>query len=1330
MRGDDNYGEGKTNPRATANWLSAVTFWKRDLEEDDLPDCLEEHKSSVLGRKIALNWSKECDRALRNKRKPSMTKVIVKTFYADILKYGLVVFIMEMFVRLAQPIFIGLFIRYFSDENRQNTKPIQAPMYFNRVIHYASTDQGPIQTFEAYFFAGGIMLCSCIIVLTTHPFLMACMHIGMKVRVAVCSLIYRKALRIKFSCLDGTVVGNAVNLMSNDINRFDLALMFTHYLWVSPLQMLAIFYFLYGEVNISGGFGLVAILIFIPLQIFYGIRISVLRRRSAELTDNRVREMNETVRSMQVIKMYAWEEAFADLIHTLRRKELNVLIRISYIRGIIMSFIMFTARTGIFLTVMAYVLLGNKITAENTFVIASYYQILRQTMTVYFPQAVNMMAEALVSIRRIGEFMLIEEATIGDHSPLDPLWPAKPKTSIAKHRIQQLQLDEKPRVRLVHGIAKYGSDVCLDDVNLECWPGEITAVVGPVGAGKSCLLQLILGELTLFSGLLTVKGTISYACQDPWLFAGSVRQNILFGHEMEITRYREVVKVCALLRDFSLLPYGDRTIIGERGASLSGGQRARINLARAVYKKADIYLLDDPLSAVDINVGQQLFEQCIMNYLKDKIVILITHQLQYLKKVNQIIIMHEGLFQGKGTYEELKKSGLSFAALLEEQATTVAPKPEKEVEKVLRRVSIISAAFNSMVDIEGQRFSPQAAPEMRTYGSVEFDNYKQYFSAGGNCCAIFIMVLLFLLAQALASGGDFFLAQWVNLERLRSHTGTAASMGFYDELSTDNCIWIYTVIIVATAVAAVTRSLTFFTICMRASMRLHDRMFTSIIHASMRFFNTNTSGRILNRFSKDLGAVDELLPYALMDTTQIMLNLIGAVVVVAILEPFLLIPNTVLCLIFYFLRRLYLKTSRSVKRLEGICRSPVFAHLNATMAGLPTIRSNDAEQILVTEFDKLQDVHSSAWFMFLYTSRAYSFLVDLICTIYIGIVTFSFVLLADEYDGSSVGLAITQVLGLSFFVQWGMRQSAELENQMTAVERVLEFTKVEHEPDLHSTPDRKPPVTWPKQGKIEFIETTMRYNTFESPVLKNLNFLIKAKEKIGIVGRTGAGKSSLMSALFRLSNYEGQILIDNLDISVLGLHDLRKKISIIPQEPILFTGTLRYNLDPFNEYKDEDVLSALTEVEIKNVIVHGSDCLNDLMAEGGTNLSVGQRQMVCLARAILRNNTILVMDEATANVDAGTDKFIQHTVRTKFAHCTVLTIAHRLHTIMDSDRVLVMDAGEAVEFDHPHLLLQKKNGYFSEMVKKTGPGMSDTLIRIARESYQTRQNSPSSMVAE
>ncbi|XP_026465652.1 probable multidrug resistance-associated protein lethal(2)03659 [Ctenocephalides felis] len=506
-------------------------------------------------------------------------------------------------------------------------------------------------------------------------------------------------------------------------------------------------------------------------------------------------------------------------------------------------------------------------------------------------------------------------------------------------------------------------------------------------------------------------------------------------------------------------------------------------------------------------------------------------------------------------------------------------------------------------------------------------------------------------------------------------------------------------------------------------MTLHDNMFVGLTRATMRFFYKNASGRILNRFSKDIGAIDTILPMAFMDCifVRYYLIIIGIFVLVGIVDYVLLIPTFFMGILFYVMRRVFLSTSRSVKRLEGITRSPVFTHVNATLQGLTTIRAFDKQKELSLEFDEHQNLHSSAFYMYLTTTRAFALWLDVVCIIYILVVTLSFLVLGNDHaPGGNVGMAITQVIGLIGMAQWGMRQTAELENQMTSTERVLEYTKLEPEPSLETPPSTNLPQPWPTAGRVEFKNVSLRYNPEEECVLKNLNISISGGEKVGIVGRTGAGKSSLLSALFRLTEHEGIIEIDGIDTKKLGLHDLRSSISIIPQEPVLFSGTLRGNLDPFSCASDDQLWKALEEVELKKVVSELTLGLYSKMSDGGSNFSVGQRQLVCLARAILRDNKILVLDEATANVDPETDRLIQSTIREKFSHCTVLTIAHRLHTVMDSDKVLVMDAGCVVDFGHAYDLLTKGSEIFKNLVDQTGSSTAQMLTDIARADFQKK----------
>ncbi|XP_015517778.1 probable multidrug resistance-associated protein lethal(2)03659 isoform X1 [Neodiprion pinetum] len=1288
--------QAQRNPREKANPFSIITFawvlrtfalgYRRELEVTDLYAPLNEHKSNVLGDQISRIWEKEQERCCRTKKgtQPSLLRVLVRCFGPRIMMLGIIIAALEFLVRITQPLMLAGLLRYYRSDNVNGSK--------------MSKD-------EAYLWAGGIILCSTLNFLVIHPCMLGIMHTGMKIRVACCSLIYRKVLKLSKSALAETTVGQIVNLLSNDVNRFDLAVYFIHYIWLGPLESVVITYLIYREVGWSAVIGMLTLLFFIPLQGYLGKKSSTFRLRIALRTDERIRLMNEIINGIQVIKMYTWEKPFSYLVEIARRKEVNAIKKNSIVLGISSSFDMYTPRLCVFVTILAYVLSGNKITTEQVFMMTAFYNVLRTAMTIAFPISMTQIAEALVSVRRLQKFMLHEERE-------KPAIKANGQANCEKISNSQ------HAVMLKNATAKWVPDNkenTLSELNIEIKPGQFVAVIGHVGSGKTSLHHLILRELPLVSGSVEVNGKVAYASQEPWLFASSIRQNILFGRPMDKTRYESVVSVCQLKRDFTLFPYGDKTIVGERGISLSGGQRARINLARAVYSEADIYLFDDPLSAVDAHVGRHLFDECINGYLRGKTRIVATHQHQYLKHVDRIIVMNNGEVEAEGTFEELETAGLDFVKLLQEQVNV--PEDNESTRKSLSRKSSIQ----SMRSEEINDVDPVEEAELRSTGRISAKIYLSYFKAAGSVCFVVTMFLVCILNQGFASGGDYFITYWVNTEETSVNiTNGTLVFNWTAPLNRDMCIYTYSGITVATVIFTFLRTYMFVSVCMRASKTLHGNMFRCITRTTMRFFNTNTSGRILNRFSKDMGAIDELLPMSMSDVVQIGLSLLGVIVLVTMINPLLMIPTVIILILLYVMRVIYISTSRSVKRLEGITRSPVFGHLSATLNGLTTIRAFDAEANLSKEFDNHQDLHSSAWYIFISCSRTFGYYLDFTCVIYTGLVTFSFLVLSQETFGGNVGLAITQCIGLTGMLQWGVRQTAEMENHMTSVERVLEYSTLEQEPPLESKPEHKPPEEWPTEGRIQFSNMFLRYDRAEPPVLKNLNFVIMPREKIGIVGRTGAGKSSLISALFRLAYIDGEIFIDDIPSSNLGVHDLRSKISIIPQEPVLFSGRLRENLDPFDEYSDDMLWQALEEVELKEAVNELSGGLNSKMSEGGTNFSVGQRQLVCLARAIVRNNQILVLDEATANVDPQTDVLIQKTIRKKFAGCTVLTIAHRLNTVMDSSKVLVMDAGTMVEFDHPHLLLQNRQGYLYDMVQQTGHSMAENLTKIAEKNYTSQ----------
>uniref|UniRef100_A0A8C8J0F4 Cystic fibrosis transmembrane conductance regulator n=1 Tax=Oncorhynchus tshawytscha TaxID=74940 RepID=A0A8C8J0F4_ONCTS len=1258
--------DAKTNPSATANLFSQVFFcwlnplfrigYKRRLEEDDMYNVLPEDGSERLGEELQRHWDHEVQKAAKELRPPKLTKVLIKCYWKPYAVLGIFTLIEEV-IKVIQPVFLGKLIQYFENYDPDNMDAL----------------------YEAFGYAAGVCLSTLILAITHHLYFFHVQRTGMKMRVAMCHMIYKKALCLSSAAMGKTTTGQIVNLLSNDVNKFDEVTIFLHFLWVGPLQAAAVLGLLWVEIGPSCLAGMAVLVILMPTQTMFGRLFSKFRSKTAALTDNRIRTMNEVVSGIRIIKMYAWEKPFSALVNDVRRKEISKIMSSSYLRGLNMASFFAASKIIVFITFTVYVLLGNTISASRVFVAVSLYGAVRLTVTLFFPSAIEKLSETRISVRRI----------------------------------------------------KSQDAPSLQNLSLTVKSEQLVAVIGPVGAGKSSLLSAILGELPHDKGVLKVKGQLTYASQQPWVFPGTIRSNILFGKALHPQKYEKVLRACALKRDMELLPDGDLTVIGDRGATLSGGQKARVNLARAVYQDADIYLLDDPLSAVDAEVGRHLFEQCICGILKNKPRILVTHQLQYLQAANQILVLKEGHMVARGTYSELQRSGVDFTSLLKrEEEGPQAPGVETESRSPCSRTLSQNSEVSHTTSIRSVKDGTEQLPaepvqtvveESRSEGTIGVGLYVKYLKAGANILVLIGVVLLQFLAQAAYILQDWWLAYWAGEQEKLNVNGTVTvqnGVNVTEQLNLDFYLGIYAGLTGATLIFGFARSLVMFNVLVKAAQSLHNRMFNSILRTPVRFFDVNPIGRVLNRFSKDIGQLDAALPWTFVDFIQIFLQIIGVVAVAASVIPWILIPLVPLVIVFLFLRRYFLQTSRDVKRLESTTRSPVFSHLSSSLQGLWTIRAFRAEERFQNTFDAYQDLHSESWFLFLVTSRWFAVRLDGMCAVFVTITAFGCLLLRDQVEAGSVGLALSYAVTLMGMFQWGVRQSAEVENMMTSVERVVEYTELESEAPWET--QKRPPPEWPSQGLITFDRVSFSYSSDGPVVLKDMKAMFRPKEKVGIVGRTGAGKSSLVSALFRLAEPEGRIYIDGVLTSEIGLHDLRQKMSIIPQDPVLFTGTMRKNLDPFSQHTDEDLWNALQEVQLKSVVEELPNKMETVLAESGSNFSVGQRQLVCLARAVLRKNRILIIDEATANVDPRTDELIQKTIRDKFRECTVLTIAHRLNTIIDSDRILVLDAGQIHEYDEPYTLLQNHDGIFFKMVQQTGRQEAVALLQSAKQAYNSR----------
>ncbi|CAH1098763.1 unnamed protein product [Psylliodes chrysocephalus] len=1334
----------KPSPEEHANIFSKLFYWwflpffnfgyKNDVQFKDIYNVSQNDLSQVWGDKLQKNWEVEL-----LKKHPSLKRAISNTFLKQYLCPGIGLCIQYNVIKMVLPVALARYINYF--------------------------DKGKSEQ-VGWFWATVVVSLVFIMVIINHSSVLYTQRICMRARIAVCSVIYRKLLKLNHSSLGQTAAGKLVNLLSNDVQRFDMASYYLHFIWFLPFNAVISFYVIYCNVGLyATAAGMTTVLGFVPILIYMTTLQGKLRYQIAIRTDKRIKLMNEVTSGIQVIKMYAWEKPFEKMVEFCRKSEVSFIAKTSYVNGVLSAMGAFIEKLSLYVTVVTFALAGNPIFGDMVFSMAQLFNTFTYVMCIHFPKGLTFYNEAKVSIGRIEKFLLLDETEM--QSITNSTTNSKEPNIDHITRLDETNYEEGLKkdtgdIELHHVTASWMPNSIaptLVNVNLHVQSGTLCCVVGNVGAGKSSLLQLLLKRITVTSGKMSVNGTIAYASQEPWLFVSNVRDNILFGKPYNRYKYRQIVRVCSLEKDFKQFPFGDKSLVSERGTSLSGGQRARVNLARAVYSEADIYLLDDPLSAVDTKVAKRLFDVCIKDYLSGKTRILVTHQLQFIKDADLIVIINNGKIAKVGNFNDMTEKDLK---LIQQQAEKEEKHEKNKKMEIAPSDNLTLQSVNSLVSVAGDE--PEETDELIEKGNISSDTYIDYWRAGGSILFLLITISIFISAQVVINSADLWMTYWVNNEVKLSQSNSngtnspilgknasdtelpsnlplpETSAATLHEISTTKIamnllnstinhstmfgksideikpreyyIHMYTAFVVSSVILMTIRSFLFYYICMTASKVLHSRLFNNVLQAPMRFFDTNSSGRILNRFSKDIGAIDEILPRAQFDTARIFLIVFGVLTTVFIVTPWMMVPTIVLGSIFYWFTIIYLKCSQAIKRLEGTSKAPMFSHVSATLNGMSTIRSASAEQILIREFDVLQDQHTSTWFLFIASSTAFGFYFDVISTIFLALVTYQFLIFEDENTLSGhVGLVISQILILTGLVQYGVRQGTDVASNMVSVERVMQYTKLEKEHPLET--GQKPPREWPSKGKIHFKNTYLSYAPELSPVLKDLNIEIGSAEKIGIVGRTGAGKSTLINSLFRLAPIDGSISIDDFNTALLGLRDLRSNISIIPQEPVLFSALLRYNLDPFEKHNDSVLWEALEHVELKEALPD----LNMTISEGGLNLSAGQRQLICLARAIVKNNKILVMDEATANVDPQTDSLIQRTIRERFKDCTVLTVAHRLNTIMDNDRVLVMDAGQVMEFDHPYYLLQNSESFLSKMVNETGPEMAYKLKQIAKNSY-------------
>uniref|UniRef100_A0A3Q2W9P5 ABC-type glutathione-S-conjugate transporter n=1 Tax=Haplochromis burtoni TaxID=8153 RepID=A0A3Q2W9P5_HAPBU len=1076
---------------------------------------------------------------------------------------------------------------------------------------------------EGYLYAVLLMVVALLQSLTLQQYFQRCFVLGMRVRTALMAAVYKKALVVSNDTRKESTVGEMVNLMSADAQRFNDVTTFIHLLWSCPLQIIISIVFLWLELGPSVLAGLGVMVLMVPINGFLATKARKLQVENMKFKDERMKIMNELLNGVKILKLYAWEPSFQKQVEDIRGEELKVMKKFAYL------------------------------TAVSTFIFTS--------------------APALVSLATFAVFVS---------------------------------------------------------------PGRLVAVVGAVGSGKSSLMSALLGEMHSTKGFINIRGSLAFVPQQAWIQNATLKDNILFGSPHEEERFKKVIQACALAPDLELLPGGDLTEIGEKGINLSGGQKQRVSLARATYSQADIYLLDDPLSAVDSHVGKHLFEKVIgpSGILKNKTRILVTHGISFLPYVDEIVVLENGVISEVGSYENLRASGGAFSKFLDTYATeqsnqrnsetgegqdaedfelipggddaqpdgaledtvSLTLKRENSIRRSqrngsvrLRRNTSVKKSANADEPKKGQKLIEKETMET---GQVKLAVFLQYLRAMGWGYSAMVFVIYFIQTAAFI-GQNLWLSDWTS-DSVEYYNMT------YPSWKRDTRVGVFGALGVAQGLLVFLGTLLLANASVDASRILHSKLLNNILRVPMVFFDTTPTGRVVNRFAKDIFTIDEAIPNSFRSWLLCFLGVLGTLFVICLATPFFAIVIIPLAVIYFFVQRIYVATSRQLRRLDSVSRSPIYSHFGETVSGLSVIRAYKHQERFLKHNEVTIDENLKSVYPWIVSNRWLAIRLEFVGNLVVFFSALFAVISRDSIDSGLVGLSISYALNVTQTLNWLVRMTSELETNIVAVERVSEYTELENEADWVT--DTRPPQQWPEAGRVKFENYKVRYRPELDLVLHGITCDIDSTEKIGIVGRTGAGKSSLTNCLFRIIEAaEGCIRIDDVDISKIGLHDLRNRLTIIPQDPVLFSGSLRMNLDPFDKFSDEEIWRALELSHLKSYVSGLQEGLQHEVAEGGENLSVGQRQLLCLARALLRKSRILILDEATAAVDLETDNLIQNTIRKEFSDCTVLTIAHRLHSIMDSSRVMVLDAGKVVEFDSPSNLLEKE-GHFYAMAKDAG----------------------------
>nr|XP_010915338.1 ABC transporter C family member 8 [Elaeis guineensis] len=1152
-----------------------------------------------------------------------------------------------------------------------------APLLLYAFVWYSY--RGERDTYMAILLVGCLVVTKLVESLSQRHWFFGSRRFGMKMRSALMAAIFQKQLKLSSQARRRHATGEIVNYIAVDAYRLGDFPWWFHMAWSMPLQLLLSVATVFGTVGLGALPGLIPLTICAIINIPLAKTLQDYQAKFMVAQDERLRATSEVLNNMKIIKLQSWEEKFRKTIESLRDVEFHWLretqIKKSY--G--------TALYWMCPTIVTAVIFGGTaamrtapLNASTIFTVMATLRVMAEPVRM-LPEVLSVMIQVKVSLDRISIFLLEEEINEEDV-----------KRSPAQNSDQS--------VKVHGGVFSWEPSAAiptLKSVSFSIRRGEKVAVCGPVGAGKSSLLSAILGEIPKLSGLVEVFGSTAYVSQTSWIQSGTIRDNILYGKPMNKERYEKAIKACALDKDIENFDHGDLTEIGQRGLNMSGGQKQRIQLARAVYNDADTYLLDDPFSAVDAHTAAILFHDCVMTALAKKTVILVTHQVEFLAETDRILVMENGQITQMGTYEELLKSGTAFEQLVNAHRSSMTTIDSVNHEKQVhthrtsrdhlesRGSQLIKQSSEVEISANGPSAVQLTEDEEKEVGDLGWKPYIDYFHVSKGHLLLASVIFAQTTFVVLQSLSTYWLAVAVQIHNI----GSGILVGVYAAISIISCLFAY----VRTWVAA--------HLGLRASKAFFSGFLDSVVKAPMLFFDSTPVGRILTRASSDMSILDFDIPFSFAFEVAAVIEIASTItIMVAVTWQVLIVAIPVIIATIY-VQRYYLASARELVRINGTTKAPVMNYASESSLGVVTIRAFAMTEKFIHTNLQLIDTDATLFFHTIAALEWVLLRVEALqnLTVFTSTLLLVFIPRGVIAPGFS-GLCLSYALTLSSTQAFLTRFYSYLENYIISVERIKQYMHIPSEPPAVIS-ERRPPLSWPHEGRIDLQELKIKYRPTAPLVLKGINCTFAAGNKVGVVGRTGSGKTTLISALFRLVDPAGgRILIDDLDICSIGLKDLRMKLSIIPQEPTLFRGSVRSNMDPLGLHNDHEIWEALEKCQLKATISSLPALLDSSVSDDGENWSTGQRQLFCLGRVLLRKNRVLVLDEATASIDSATDAILQRVIRQEFSSCTVITVAHRVPTVMDSDMVMVLSYGKLVEYDKPSKLMETQNSAFSKLV--------------------------------